>query len=454
MTPKRLAFLWVILVAVFLITQVTIFLLQPSLEAQERIENKSGDIRISPQHLRYNPNPGDYQKSCSDLFGSHQLQRFHNGTCLRHSLLNWASCNIGSISIDTSKIYGSVGGEPLNTVMNRSAEIEFLNFTKGSLLTQRPVFDQLKTLTLDPVMTNFLNSAVTSSDHKDRKKMIDDDRRANVTLLVRRPVYANPCHALISMYNVYLVTQYFSAVERLTLDHIYWLDGHAKQELDDIWDRLFQTTPIHIKQIEANHDHFQNAILVNTASAIGDEGFGLYGWDEDRSLPKEKPCENSTLDSFRNFVLKQYGISTKAPDEGEKSCNLTLLVRKNYVAHPRSNGRTDRTLANVRDDIAYLQSEYVNCKVTPVSFEEMEFQEQLKIISQSDVFVAVHGAGNIHVLFLPKHALFVEYFPRGFLRRRRFQYLAECLGISYLSKKAWIVTTSSDKKITVRLKPF
>ena len=70
-----------------------------------------------------------------------------------------------------------------------------------------------------------------------------------------------------------------------------------------------------------------------------------------------------------------------------------------------------------------------------------------------DIFVAVHGAGNIHVLFLPDHAVFVEYFPKRFQNRRRFQYLAQCLNIQYQQKKATVEETLADGKIVVRLRP-
>jgi hypothetical protein len=78
------------------------------------------------------------------------------------------------------------------------------------------------------------------------------------------------------------------------------------------------------------------------------------------------------------------------------------------VAYPRSNGRTDRTLANPEDDGAYIQSQYPTNFVQVVSFEGISLEEQLSHITQSDVFVSVHGASNIHTLFLPDHATKVE----------------------------------------------
>lgn len=136
---------------------------------------------------------------------------------------------------------------------------------------------------------------------------------------------------------------------------------------------------------------------------------------------------------------------------------LTLLVRKDYVAHPRSSGKTDRKLENMEEDLAYLQSQYPSHLVRAVSFEGLPFEEQLRIITGTDVLVAVHGAGNIHVLFLPADATLVEYIPQTFQDRRRFRYLAECLNITYIPKQARISrrikVNPGKEQILIRLRP-
>jgi hypothetical protein len=406
-------------------------------------------------HPKIDYDAQDYQRSCNDLFGEHQLRKFNNGKCLKHNLLNWVSCDIGTISINTDKIEGSVGGEPLKTVMNRPIEVELLNFNSGSLIIKAPLLDKLVLQTGDPIVKSFLRSAILESSDNDSSRTIQNQVTYNV--LVRRPTYANPCMAILSMYNVYVVMKYLlGSTESVT--NIIWLDGHAQSpNLDAIWKRLFQIKPIYVKKLDESQRIIHNAVVVNTNSAIGDGGLGIYGWEghnkckNNTNNSMQGPCLDSTLLQFRNFVIERFGVALKPKDDG--TCQLTFLLRNDYMAHPRSNGRTDRTLANAQEEIAYIRSKYPDCEVNPVSFEEMGFEEQLKIVSQSDIFVAVHGAGNIHVLFLPPHALFVEYFPKRFQNRRRFRYLTECLNIKYLSKKAIVQQTFDDEKITVQLHP-
>jgi hypothetical protein len=460
MSPKtfKLYLIWLVLVMGFVCCQILLFWLQPPAFSHLSISSQQRDADPRAKHPQLIYNANEYQRSCSDLFGAHQIETFNDGKCLKHHILNWVSCNIGSVSIDTSKIHGSLGGEPLYTVMNRPVEVEFLNFTRGSLVLRKPLLDELKVQSADPVVKSFLNSATLSPNIRSRSSTTSSGTPSHVTLFVRRTTYANPCMALLSMYNVYVVLQHLLGRFDTAL-RIIWLDGHAQnQNLDAIWEELFQTKPVHIKQLDEKQLSVDNAIVINTASAMGDEGMGVYGWEGGQSCSADassskSPCGNSTLISFRNFVLDRYGVTRRTKQTRDATCRLTFLIRKDYLAHPRSNGRTDRTLANIKDDLAHIQSEYPTCKITVVSFEEMSFEEQLKIVAQSDIFVSVHGAGNIHVLFLPSHASFVEYFPKGFIRRRRFQYLSECLNISYQSKKARIEQTFSDGKISVQLRP-
>jgi len=102
----------------------------------------------------------------------------------------------------------------------------------------------------------------------------------------------------------------------------------------------------------------------------------------------------------------------------------------NSVFHPRSDGRTDMTIADIDDDTAYLQLEYPYHTIQVVSFEDLPFAQQLSYIVQTDILVSVHGAGNIHTMLLPDHAIFVEYFPAKFVLRTRFRYVAQCLNIT------------------------
>jgi hypothetical protein len=103
--------------------------------------------------------------------------------------------------------------------------------------------------------------------------MLTRTNTSTTALLVRRGDYANPCMAILSMYNVYIVLQQFSIPDHSSSITIIWLDGHTEGSLDCVWNDLYRTQPIHVKQLPRNMTPFDNDIVVNTMSAIGDEGY-------------------------------------------------------------------------------------------------------------------------------------------------------------------------------------
>jgi hypothetical protein len=429
---------------------VTRFLVEPTEQGAATAAGNTTSVRGPGKASRTG-------KTCNALFAHNSTYWTYNGTCLTHRLLRWKSCHIGTLLVNTSQIIGSVGGEPLESVWNRSDAVEVLKFQRGALqLTTELAF--LKQFYKDSGWTGALENVITQGASNStglERVMVQpatpSTRRPMTNLLVRRGDYANPCMTVASLYNVYLIVQNFKVVPPY---RIVWLDGHAQGILDPVWSQLFEGGEIvHMKQLSPSEQRLENTILVNVKNALGDEGIKHHKYAD--------ACDasSSTLEEFRNFVLHQYGIAHS--DDSSNTRNdpsykklLTLLVRQHHRAHPRATGRTDRTLANVTDDVQYLQSTYPNHQIDVVSFEDMSFGDQLKQIAKTDVFVAVHGAGNIHVLFLPHHATFVEYVPKAFTHRIRFKYLANCLNITYVRQSAIIVERrQSDKTMTVKLRP-
>jgi hypothetical protein len=491
-------------------------LFQDALVDQEERLQRLGVVRAeSMAHLLHG-----HTLSCNDLFGRHQLRsfdpsRYPNTTttstttvtatssstrrqsskssssssscCIEHVRLGWVACRITDpILLDHSKIRGSRGGEELETVLGRPESEELLEFDDGaltlfttsndantsilpfppnphqlSLSYQRGMLELLAT-------TNVVEGVPTTTDKKEFRNVPSID----LVVLVRRGAYANPCMQLLCMYNVYTLLEEFQLLQQQETPpiSIVWLDGHARGKLDDVWPIVFGTQPRHIKELAAGpntgHDTtkilWKNTVVVNTLSAIGDEGFRKYTWSSSNSnstttIDCDLEPRQNTLVSFRDHLLQQYGLERKTYHNSTFNNRLTLLIREDYQAHPRSDGRTDRTLANVTEDVLYLQSTYPNYTVHVVSFEHLSFREQLEHVVATDFFLAVHGAGNIHTLFLPNHATVYEYFPRSFKERKRFRFLSECLNLTYVAKKAWVVDKFggvADPKVSVRIHPW
>ena len=132
---------------------------------------------------------------------------------------------------------------------------------------------------------------------------------------------------------------------------------------------------------------------------------------------------------------------------------LTFLKRKNYKATAQSSGNLDRILANPTKDIEFLTSRLgEKYEIEVVSFEDMPFKDVLEQMAKTDVFVGIHGAGNVHMMFLPDHAAFIDFVPETIFNQTRYHDLAQCLNISYVKEKANIVKAiNKGKRITLSL---
>ena len=369
---------------------------------------------------------------CDQLFRWESMVEISEMNCVSHSYLKWYACNLGNVTLNTSKIIGSIGGEAVTDVIGRNEYDEMLTFYPGALLTNHPLKFHFE---YDRAQASLYSSIIASDEAYPAGDESTTFLREGPTLLVQRGDYANPCMSIASMYNAYVAMKMF----HLTLPRIVWMDGHAMGNLDDVWKTVFRDA-VHVKELRSG-DVLQDTIIVNRKSAFGDEGV--------RSYRARHQCQkDSSLHQFRDFVLQRYGMARSHTDQNR----LTMLVRKNYTAHPRSDGITDRTLHNITDDMAYVQALYPKHTVQVVSFEEKSFEDQLKFITNTDVFLAVHGAGNIHALFLPDHASFVEFIPPGFKDRKRFQFLAQSLGLNYSRKECYRVDRLPGAKYTVQLR--
>ncbi len=138
---------------------------------------------------------------------------------------------------------------------------------------------------------------------------------------------------------------------------------------------------------------------------------------------------------FREHILKQFNINYQANSQVNcQSLKIFLLVRHNYVAHPRNpSGKTDRKLSNekqILNDLKMKFSKYPNVNFSWNHFEELSIVEQLKIIVETDIFIGIHGAGLTHVLFLKSNHLLIELlnFPRGL---SHFDLLASMNNVKY-----------------------
>eukprot|EP00977_Amphora_coffeiformis_P010406 scaffold2433_cov159-Amphora_coffeaeformis.AAC.3 len=368
-----------------------------------------------------------FRKTCDSLLGWDVIER--NGTCRSHTTIAWTVCALPPLRFRVEKIYGSQGNESVAAVRGRKEAEELLVFAEQTVESLG---------SLDPTMVEscprqesvqrFWKAFSPLSHDATFSESVTLD--TTPTMLVFRDTYANPCWSILMAYQTWLMKELFGVGDNF---RILWMDGHAYTGMDDFWRDVFGPEVYHFKRFVSltGITAFDQSFVVHAGRMpLGEQAVKVYQFGSVCS-------PNSTLHDFRRYVLQKYGYKdeTIGPTNTTSSAitnttkKLTLLIRKPYVAHPRADGIMDRMVHDVKETVDALRAKYPDHDVTVVSFEGLPFREQLQIIRETDLLVAVHGAGNIHVLFLPYHAKFLELYPKGFSNRVRFQFIANALGI-------------------------
>ena len=379
--------------------------------------------------------------SCDDLFGldSRKIQerswrvgdKILTRSCIVHGSLGISACDLGAVAIALSKIWGLArGNETVADVLGRSEKEEHLTYQKNALL----ILDGTKnstspntTLTLDgdfrksgpgqllgaASLTDKISSREGAKEEtKSLWRRITDiwgesrqPSRENIckdwgyTYFVFRGDYVLLPKVLSTLYDLWTTHKIFTEADQSTKDcppTIVWLDGHAYGgDLDRIYHHLFGSG-VHVRRL-AQEDAgnatlmFKRAVFIESTSPFW-EGLALYKYDH--------PCQNNSgLHQFRDFVLERHGVKRKElSGKTNETKRLTFLVRKDYQPHPRSDGRTDRQVEDIEGDANYLRRQHPDYQLDIVSFETMSFADQLRCMARTDLFVAIHGAGNMHAM--------------------------------------------------------
>ena len=140
-------------------------------------------------------------------------------------------------------------------------------------------------------------------------------------------------------------------------------------------------------------------------------------------LNDEQPCGRSQMvESFAQSIFELYPNTERTDDR----TTVTFVGRKHY------NGRTiGRVWTNEKAVVEALQQARPDLNVRLVYYEELSFAQQIHVDRTTDIMVGMHGAGMVHVLFLPENSRVIEIFPKH-KRRWGYRNIAQYRGLSYV----------------------
>ena len=78
-----------------------------------------------------------------------------------------------------------------------------------------------------------------------------------------------------------------------------------------------------------------------------------------------------------------------------------------------------------------LRQAYPQVPVQAVSFEFMDFKDQIRAVRNATIVIGVHGAGLSHILFANSDTTLIELAPLQYAGRMHFEYFAKYAGVDY-----------------------
>jgi len=209
---------------------------------------------------------------------------------------------------------------------------------------------------------------------------------------------------------------------------IVFLDDFPDGMFIDLW-KLFAKKPIiHIDEFKkqvANGDQCLDNLIIPLPGASNPLWQGDW---------HPRVCHHSALlDTFVHRLLQHYKISPayRAPDT---PAVVTFIDRP-----------TRRRLHDQDNLLEALRKKFPSVIIQAVNFREMELAERIKICTETDVLVGVHGSGLTLSVFQPKGSSVVEIQPKGF-NHKGFRNLANLMRQRYFRAHAELDEGSNWQK--------
>lgn len=311
----------------------------------------------------------------------------------------------------TRKESKAVGGEKIESVIGHSAKDEEVHLQAGFFTLPCKEIPKI----IFPTNSYFKNwmSGISKSDWRKKDRMDANLDEFNFTVLIQRGDYANLYWTLIELFNTYLTIRLFN--ENPKFANVIIMDAHPAGKLDDLWKVMFGNV-CRVGQMSNKTRHKNLAWVIQNG-------------------PMQLSVQ--TIPFVNEFKLALYeGVQNSSISNNECSRvpNVTFILRKDYVAHPRNpSGRIQRKLINEKEVIEYLTKNIPQANINAIQIDLMPIKEQIKLIYNTNVLVGVHGAGLAYALLLRSGSTVIELFPSSYKRspNPHFQQFAYWADVHY-----------------------
>ena len=297
--------------------------------------------------------------------------------------------HIRNMIIDRKLCGNEKGGQKLSEVLNQPEEKEYLSMHLGCF--QRTC-DQKEEYFFNG--DNHMNDWLTYWKHSDVLSDVYDEVWPQFTIVITRYEYANIYHTMTDWYNAFLMMNFFNKTQSET--NILLIDAHPQGMLDSTWVMLFNSTT--------------TLTSMKRRTMFADLVWGAIGYNS--FITDHYAMTIPLVEEFRQFFMNSFSVSTSRKFDCDR-LSILFLWRHDYLAHPRNPvGVISRKIKNEHQLLRTLQQRYLNYQVKGMQIDKLSMQDQLKVISHTDILIGMHGAGLTHTLFLPPTAGVIEFIPK------------------------------------------
>lgn len=242
-----------------------------------------------------------------------------------------------------------------------------------------------------------------------------------LTIAIRRNEYANIYFQIMEFYSAFSMMSFFN--EKPWRTHILVMDAFPKTTIEKSWTMLFQNfsragncSPSVVK--------IQN--LVWPMRSYNTPFFSSS--THVKSIP--------LIEQFRCFFLKGQGIDPYARSSFNcEHTNVLVIVRRDYLSHANNPTKLIKRKFFNETEIIQTLKQFPNIHIRTAQMDSLDMVQQLELISQADILIAMHGAGLAHTTFLPGHASLIELFPSYYSANFHFKQIATWRNIYYQTWK-------------------
>jgi hypothetical protein len=188
-------------------------------------------------------------------------------------------------------------------------------------------------------------------------------------------------------------------------------DDWPEEPLDDWWRMLNGKQPQRINSLTPGTCY--GNVLVPLA------GSSSPFWAALLEKVYHRPCRGSLLmDAFRRRVFRHLNITPRTPSALPNEHPVITFVNRTH----------NRKLWDSKHLMSRVLEQHPNSKVRAIDLAGLSLRDQVALATETDIFIGHHGAGMLHLLFLPPDAAVVEITSS---RQRKFRSIAQLRGLTH-----------------------